>query len=450
MPDSEKGTAANAAMTSATGFHVMAKPRGAVCNLACRYCFYLRKESLYPDGSFRMPESVLRAYVDQYIDSQPGPEVVFAWQGGEPTLMGLDFFKRAVELQQAHCPPGKQIRNSLQTNGTLLDDAWGQFLGQHKFLVGISIDGPSALHDAYRVDKGGRPTFDRVEKGLRILQKHDVDFNILCSVHAANAGHPLEVYRFFRDDLGAEFVQFIPIVEPEKPTASPGVAPVTERSVSGKQFGSFLKAVFDEWVRHDVGKVFVQIFDVALGVWAGQPASLCVFGRTCGTAMALEHNGDLYSCDHFVYPEHRLGNILETPMDALAVSEHQRRFGLDKWDALPQYCHECPVEFACNGGCPKNRVSATPDGEPGLNYLCEGYRGFFTHVDRPMRLMVGELRARRPPANIMRYLKREDEAELQRRFAHAKRNDPCPCGSGLKFKHCHGRAGGPPSRGPSG
>ena len=200
--------------------------------------------------------------------------------------------------------------------------------------------------------------------------------------------------------------------------------------------------------RRDVGRVFVQIFDVALGVWAGQPASLCVFGRTCGTAMALEHNGDLYSCDHFVYPEHRLGNILETPMEALADSEHQRRFGLDKWDALPQYCHECPVEFVCNGGCPKNRVSVTPDGEPGLNYLCEGYRDFFTHVDRPMRLMVGELRARRAPANIMRYLKREDDAELQRRFAHAKRNDPCPCGSGLKFKHCHGGSGGAPSKGP--
>jgi uncharacterized protein len=298
------------------------------------------------------------------------------------------------------------------------------------------------LHDAYRVDKRGQPTFDRAMAGLALLKKHGVEFNVLATVHAANAGHPLDVYRFLRDEVGARFIQFIPIVQRDNETGFQEGERVTGRSVTGRQYGDFLIAVFDEWVRRDVGRVFVQIFDVALATWMGQRPGLCVFEETCGTALVLEHNGDLYACDHFVEPRYRLGNVLETPLVELVGSGQQRRFGLAKRDALPRVCRECAVGFVCHGGCPKNRVARTPDGEPGLNYLCEGYKAFFAHVDWPMRMMRAELRAGRPPANVMLVLAQE-EAELQCRLAHARRNDPCPCGSGLKFKHCHGRPGSP-------
>lgn len=421
-------------------FHVMLKPAGAICNLDCRYCFFLSKELLYPGSRFRMAETLLEEYTRQYIQAQRVPEVTFAWQGGEPTLMGVDFFRKAVELQKKYARPDTQVHNAFQTNGTLLDDEWGQFFREHNVLVGISIDGPRELHDAYRVDKGGRPTFDRVMRGLEFLKKHQVDFNILACVHAANADHPLEVYRFFRDELGAEFIQFIPIVERDNETGFQEGEEVTERSVTGRGYGDFLIAIFDEWARRDVGRVFVQIFDVALEAWLGQEPSLCIFRRTCGEAMALEHNGDLYACDHFVEPKYRLGNIMAIPLVEMAGSEQQRRFGQAKLDTLPRTCRECEVRFVCNGGCPKNRVLVTPDGEPGLNYLCEGYKAFFKHIDTPMRFMAAELRAGRPPANIMVHLAGQ-EADLARRFARAGRNDPCPCGSGRKFKHCHGRPG---------
>ncbi|MDY7077345.1 MAG: anaerobic sulfatase maturase [Chloroflexota bacterium] len=419
-------------------FHVMLKPRGCVCNLECEYCYYLGKERLYPGSHFRMTPELLEEFTRQYIAAQHVHQVTFAWQGGEPTLMGLDFFRLAVELQQKYCQPGMRIHNALQTNGVLLDDDWCHFFKEHGFLIGLSIDGPRTLHDTYRVDKGGKPTFERVMTGLSFLKKHLVEFNILTTVHAANADYPLEVYRFLRDEVSTQFVQFIPIVTRDNETGFQEGDAVTARSVTGRQYGDFLIAVFDEWVRQDVGRVFVQIFDVALGAWSGQRSGLCVFEETCGTGLAMEHNGDLYACDHFVEPKYMLGNILETPLVEMARSEQQQRFGAAKRDALPRYCQECTVRFVCNGGCPKNRLLYTPDGEPGLNYLCEGYRSFFGHIDRPMHMMAAELEAGRSPANVMSYLAQE-EADLERLFASARRNDPCPCGSGRKFKHCHGR-----------
>lgn len=379
----------------------MAKPRGAVCNLDCRYCFYLIKENLYPGSDSYMSDSVLEVFTRQYIEANPSQEITFTWQGGEPTLMGLDFFKRALYFQNKYRPPNKKIVNTIQTNGILLDDDWGKFLKQHSFLVGLSLDGPRELHDGYRVDKGGKPTFDRVMKGLAVLQKHQVDFNILCCVNSANAGYPLEVYHFLRDEAEAQFVQLIPIVERDSQTGQHEGTKVTERTVSGKKYGQFLISVFDEWIKRDVGKVFVQIFDVALGGWYGQPASLCIFGETCGTALAMEHNGDLYSCDHFVEPRFFLGSIEQENLLPLVGSERQFIFGQDKRDTLPKYCQECEVHFICNGGCPKNRILTTPDGEPGLNYLCAGYKAFFKHIDLPMKEMTWLLKNRRPPAEIM-------------------------------------------------
>jgi uncharacterized protein len=430
-------SAGDAAVAPAA-FHVMMKPRGAICNLDCEYCYFLSKERLYPGSRFRMADDLLEEYTRQYIEAQRVPEVTFAWQGGEPTLMGLDFFKRAVELQQRYRKPGMQIHNALQTNGTLLDDDWCRFFHQHNFLIGLSVDGPQALHDAYRVDKGGKPTFAKVMTGLRLMQKHKVEFNILTTVHAANAGHPVEVYRFLRDEAKTQFMQFIPIVERQNETGYQEGDDVTDRSVTAEQYGRFLCAIFDEWVRQDVGRVFVQIFDVALAAWTGHRPGLCIFEETCGNALAMEHNGDLFSCDHYVEPAYLLGNINEIPLIEMVASEKQRQFGLDKRDTLPRYCRECEVRFVCNGGCPKDRILLTPDGEPGLNMLCAGYRTFFNYIDQPMRFMANELSQQRPPANIMNFLAQQ-EAAHQQKFAAANRNDPCPCGSGKKFKQCHGK-----------
>jgi len=421
-------------------FHLMTKPRGAICNLDCEYCYFLSKELLYAGSRFRMAHDLLESYTRQYIQAQRVPEVTFAWQGGEPTLMGLAFFELALELQHKYRRPGMRIHNALQTNATLLDGDWCRFFKQHDFLIGVSLDGPRELHDCYRKDKGGKGTFDRVIAGIELLKQHRVDFNILTTLNAANVEQPLRVYRFLRDEIGTDFVQFIPIVERDNSTGFQEGAQVTPRSVTGRQYGDFLIAVFDEWVRHDVGRVFVQLFDVALAAWAGQRPGLCVFEETCGAALALEHNGDVYSCDHFVEPRHKLGNLQDIPLIELVSSEQQRRFGRAKRDTLPRMCRECSVRFVCNGGCPKDRLLSTPDGEPGLNYLCDGYTAFFTHIDRPMRLMAVELRAGRAPANIMNMLAAEDR-EQQRRFARAGRNDPCPCGSGIKFKKCHGQLG---------
>ena len=418
-------------------FHIMAKPTGSACNLRCGYCFFLKKESLYPGSNFRMPAQVHEAYIRQLLEFHRTPRVTVAWQGGEPTLMGLDFFRHSVEFQKKYQKPGTHIENTFQTNGILLNDEWCRFFRENNFLVGLSMDGPGELHDFYRKDRAGRGTFDRVMRAARLLQKHKVECNILCTVNSKNAGHPLEVYRFFRDELGFPYIQFIPIVERKDESEPREREMVTERSVQPGQFGRFLIEIFDEWVRRDVGKMFVLNFDGALAGWLGMAGTLCIFGPTCGLGMALEHNGDLYSCDHFVEPNHYLGNILETPMVELVASEQQRKFGRDKKDTLPRYCRECAVLSICNGECPKNRFSKTPDGEPGLNYLCAGYKAFFKHADKPMRIMAGLIRSNRPASEVMAILARE-EGDLKTKFASAGRNDLCPCGSGVKFKKCHG------------
>jgi uncharacterized protein len=425
-------------------FHVMTKPVGPICNLDCHYCFYLEKERLYPGTkSWAMPADVLETYIEQYIAAQPNGPVNFAWQGGEPTLLGVEYFEQVVSLEKKYAK-GRPIENAFQTNGVLLDDRWGAFLSAHKFLVGLSIDGPRELHDHYRVDKGGQPTFDKVMRGLGVLQRHRVPFNTLTVVNRVNSRHPLEVYRFLKK-IGSGFMQFIPVVE-RVASAPPsdglsivqatfaGAADVTPWSVEADAFGDFLCAIFDEWVRRDVGRQFVQIFDVALEIWYGMQASLCVFGETCGRALAMEHTGDVYSCDHFVYPEHRLGNIMSVPLGDMAASEQQAEFGTAKRDTLPEYCRSCDVRFACNGECPKHRFIRTPDGEPGLNYLCAGYKKFFHYVDPYMKWMAEEVRAGRPAAGVMEQVALFD---LHRQGkTKPGRNDRCPCGSGRKFKHC--------------
>lgn len=378
-------------MPTISPFHVMVKPPGAICSLDCEYCFYLDKEELYPDSSFRMSAALLEVLIRQYIRAQPGPEISFGWQGGEPTLMSVGFFGQAVKLQQQYQRPGTRITNVIQTNGVTLDEDWCRFFAEHNFLVGVSLDGPRQLHNAYRVDKGGRPTFERVMEGITLLKKHDVDFNILTTVNAANAAYPLEVYRFLRDQVGTAFMQFIPIVECAPDGDGTEGSLVTERSVAGQQWGQFLIAIFDEWFEQDVGEVYVQIFGVALAAWADRPVGLCVFEETCGQALAMEHKGDLYSCDHFVDPEHRLGNITDVSLVEMVGSEQQREFGLAKRDTLPRYCRECSVRFVCNGGCPKNRLLRTLYSEPGLSHLCEGYKAFFTHIDEPMQTLAAAL-----------------------------------------------------------
>ncbi len=422
-------------------FSVMAKVTGPACNLDCTYCFYLEKEHLYPqETQWTMPADVLESFIRQEMEAQKSPAVSFAWQGGEPTLAGIDFFARAVELQKKYAGT-KTFENVIQTNGVLLDDAWCAFLAKNNFLVGISIDGPQEIHDRYRRNKAGRGSFDQVMRGIGLLKKHKVEFNTLTVVHRQNALYPLDVYRFLKN-IGSRFMQFIPIVE--RSSAAPSGeglqlahphfrsgANVTGWSVDPLQYGTFLCSVFDEWVRHDVGSIFVQLFDVALESWLGLQPGLCVFRETCGDALVLEHNGDCYSCDHYVYPEYKLGNIADQSLPAMASSDRQMKFGDDKRDALPGYCLTCPVRFACNGECPKHRFAKTPDGEDGLNYLCPGYKKFFHHIAYPMQFMAEELKNRRPPANVMRWMERLDSS------SH-RRNDPCYCGSGKKFKLCHG------------
>ena len=414
----------------------MAKPTGAICNLACSYCFFLDKEAAYPGSSFRMLDEVLETYVRDLIASHQSNEVTFAWQGGEPTLMGVDFFRRAVTFQEQYRRPGMVIENTLQTNGTRIDEAWATFLAEHRFLIGISIDGPREVHDGNRVDKGGNASFDGVMRGLRLLQAHDVEYNVLTTVNGLNGDYPLEVYRFLRDEAGTDWMQFIPVVErinADGLTLYQEGGTVSERSVLPEQFGRFLSTIFDEWVRHDVGRIYVQTFEATLRNWLGMGASgMCVFNETCGTGLAIEHNGDLYSCDHFVEPNYFLGNIQEQHLIELVASPQQLKFGQDKRDTLPRYCLECDVRFACHGECPKNRFIETPDGEDGLNYLCAGFKMFFHHVDFPMKLMAGLLRRDREAKEVMEI--------LERAFTGVQRNDPCPCGSGRKFKQCHGQA----------
>lgn len=393
-------------VTAGRPFHLLAKPTGATCNLDCSYCFFLSKDALYPNSGHRMSTATLETYVGQLLDAQPDGEVNVAWQGGEPTLMGVDFFRDAIELAERRKRPGQTLLHSVQTNGVLLDAEWATLFARHGVLVGLSIDGPARLHDVHRVDKRGEGTHAAVKAAWDLLRAHDVDINVLCSLSSANVDEPLTVYRYFRDELGAEFIQFIPIVERATPLTldiaergwsdRPGRRRIlytqegdltTSRSVSGAQYGRFLTAVFDEWVAYDVGRVYVQMFDVTLGAHLGRH-SLCIHAPTCGDALALEFNGDVYSCDHFVEPAYLVGNVHDRPLRDIVDDERQRAFGRHKRDSLPRQCRECEVLFACHGGCPKDRFGTTVDGEPGLNHLCEGYLHFFGHSRSAMQTMA--------------------------------------------------------------
>jgi uncharacterized protein len=430
------------------GFHLLAKPTGSICNIDCTYCFFLSKEALYPNEKNSMSEETLETYIRQLLESHRVPQVTVAWQGGEPTLMKVEFFKRAVELVEKYRKPGQTVRHTFQTNGILLDDEWCAFFKEHDFLVGLSVDGPRELHDAYRLDRRGQGTFDLVMRGWQALRRHDVDFNVLCTVNAANEQHGRAVYRFFRDDLGAKWIQFIPIVERateetleianEGWSERPGRGRllytqtgnlVTKRSVGGEQYGRFLVEIFEEWVRRDVGKVYVQLVDVTLEAYFGRHP-LCIHAPTCGYGPALEYNGDLYSCDHFVEPRFLLGNIHETHLLKLVASPEQRKFGDAKRDTLTPQCRRCEVRPLCNGGCPKDRFAISRDGDPGQNYLCAGLELFFTHTQPAMRTMAQLLQMGRAPSEVMAITASEDE----------KRGpyQPCPCGSGSKFRFCHG------------
>lgn len=425
-------------------FNVMVKPIGPVCNLNCIYCYYLEKENLYSKRkNFRMPDELLEEFTRQYIEAHEVPVVTFTWQGGEPTLLGLDYFKKAIEFQKKYAG-GKKIENAFQTNGTLLNDDWGKFFHDNNILVGISIDGPEHNHDRYRKNKHGDPTFKKVMKGIEVLHRQKAEFNTLSCVNDYNVHFAGETYRFLKK-IGSGFLQFIPIVErladqsdPEKlnlvePGYSEG-AHLTPWSVGAEDYGKFLCNIFDEWVRTDVGKVFVQIFDATLANWVGAMPGLCVFNETCGDALVMEHNGDIFSCDHFVYPEFYLGNMADTPLLDMVRSQRQFDFGVNKRNTLPRYCLRCEVRFACHGECPKNRISRTPDGQPGLNHLCAGYKMFFSHVKPYMDFMAKELQNKRAPANVMQWIKNRESQHFAPGLPG--RNDPCPCGSGKKFKNC--------------
>ena len=442
MPENTRPTNAPPA------FHLLAKPSGSTCNIDCTYCFFLSKDALYPNEKHRMSEETLEAYICQLLESHRTPSVTVAWQGGEPTLMKVEFFRKSIELVEKHRRPGQTVQHTFQTNGILLDDEWCAFFKEHNFLVGLSVDGPRELHNTYRRDRAKQGTFDKVMRGWRHLKKHGVDFNILCTVNSANQKHGRTVYRFFRDELGAKWVQFIPIVERASAetiqianlgwSETPGSKRllytqsgnlVTNRSVGGRQYGQFLIDVFEDWVRHDVGEVFVQMFDVTLEAYFGRHL-LCIHAPTCGYGPALEYNGDLYSCDHFVEPNFLLGNIHKTNLLQLVASPAQRKFGDDKRDSLTPQCQACEVKNLCNGGCPKDRFAISKDGDPGQNYLCSGLELFFTHTRPAMITMAQLLQQRRPPSDIVAMTKASDTKRGP--------NAHCPCGSGLKFPLCHG------------
>jgi uncharacterized protein len=433
-----------------SAFNVMLKPAGPICNLDCTYCYYLEKKKLYPDkNDFRMSDKLLEEYIRQYIEANQVPVVTFTWQGGEPTLMGVDFFRKAIDLQNRYAN-GKKIENSFQTNGTRLDDDWCKFLYDNKILTGVSIDGKEHNHDHYRKTVAGGSSFRKVIKGIELLQKHRVEFNTLSVVNDYNVHFATETYSFLKS-IGSVFLQFIPVVE-RKAVGMPdnilslvandysGPSEVTGWSVTGKDYGQFLTAIFDEWVRNDVGRYFVQIFDATLANWVNELPGICVFAETCGEALVMEHNGDLFSCDHYVYPEYYLGNIVETPMAELATSQRQFDFGLDKRNKLPGYCLDCNVRFACHGECPKHRILLTPDGEYGLNFLCEGYKMFFSHVAPYMDFMARELKNKRAPANVVQWIRNKEQQA--KKAVLPERNDPCPCGSGKKYKNCCGKTPG--------
>jgi uncharacterized protein len=398
----------------AQGVHVVAKPIGPLCNLNCEYCFYLEKQALYStETNFRMSDTVLKTFITNYVSSQPTPAVEFVWQGGEPTLLGIDFYKRVVELQRPFAAQ-KSISNALQTNGTLLTDDWCRFLKDHNFMVGISLDGPKEIHNRYRRDKSGKGSFDSAMHGLRLLQKHGVEYNVLVSVARETAHHPLAVYRYLRK-VGVEFIQFTPIVErigssmqheglrlaapPSLAKEEPGK--VTPWSVDPEEYGDFLIAVFEEWVRNDVGTVFVMNFEWALNAWLGNPSPVCVHAEQCGGSLVVEHNGDVYACDHCVYPEYLLGNVISLSLPSLVQKSRQSGFGLTKETALPLQCRECEVIAACRGGCPKHRFGQSFNNKAGLHYLCRGYYNFFRHIRKYLRAMTQLLENDLPVSLVM-------------------------------------------------
>jgi len=401
-------------------FQIFVKPAGAVCNLDCQYCYYRDKSSLYPDaGASNMTESLLEEYIVQHFEAAPGPEIDFSWHGGEPTTRGVGFFQKAVELQRKHRPAGWRVRNGIQTNGVLLDEEWCRFLAREGFSIGLSLDGPAELHDPYRVTRGGKPTHALAMRAYELLRRMEIHTDILCVVHNLNVRSPLTVYRFFRE-IGCQYLGFLPAVE-RSPETPGGVSPHTPPA---EEYGTFLCKIFDEWIGRDAGRIMIQSFEEAARPLLGIEHSLCVFRETCGQIPVLEHNGDLFPCDHFVDREHRLGNIRETPLSQLLGGEAQQNFGNAKRDALPRYCRECEVLAMCNGGCPKYRFIRTPDGEPGLNYLCPGLKRFFLHSRAPLASMISR--------------QRDSRSQARPATARAGRNDLCPCGSGRKYKKCCG------------
>ena len=403
----------NIATPFAKPLYLMLKPAGAHCNLACKYCYYLEKNNLYQNTPRHlMSDDMLEQFTREYIEAQTMPQVLFTWHGGEPLMRSIDFYKKALALQKKYAN-GKQIDNVIQTNGTLLTDEWCEFFAMNHWLVGISIDGPQEYHDHYRVTPAGKPSWEKVMQGISLLKKHRVEWNAMAVVNAYNAEHPLEFYHFFRDN-GCQYLQFTPIVErltehedgrTLASLADDREIPLADASVTPQQWGNFLCTIFDDWVRHDVGKTFVEIFDCTLANWMGVLPGICAYSKECGHAGVMEHNGDVYSCDHFVFPEYKLGNIREQSIIDMLYGEKQQAFSRLKHTSLPRQCKECDMEFACHGECPKNRFEKDKYGEQGLNYLCQGYYQYYTHVAPYMDFMKRELLAQRPPANIMNVLK---------------------------------------------
>jgi len=402
------------------GIHVVAKPIGPACNLNCEYCFYLEKQALFSaDEKYRMSDKVLSAFITNYITSQPTPVVGFVWQGGEPALLGIDFFKRVVDLQKPYVKR-KTITNSLQTNGTLLTAEWCQFLKRNNFMVGISLDGPKEIHDRYRRDRKGNGSFDQVMRGLKLLQENKVEYNVLACVARDTAKRPLDIYRFFKDE-GVEFIQFTPVVErlSDGQSAPSGLrlagpaaldrkdqqGDITPWSVIPEEYGDFLIDIYEDWVRHDVGTVFVMNFEWVLNAWIGNPSPVCVHARTCGRSVVIEHNGDVFACDHCVYPQYKLGNIMSDTLPDMVAQSLRSGFGVAKESALPRWCGECEVIQACQGGCPKHRFETTYDDEPGLQYLCAGYKKFFLHIRKYLRAMATLLENGLPASRVMDAIK---------------------------------------------
>lgn len=400
----------NIANPFAKPLYVMLKPAGAHCNLACKYCYYLEKNKLYPTAQRHlMSDEMLEQFTREYIEAQTMNQVLFTWHGGEPLLRSIDFYRKALSLQQKYAG-GRRIDNVIQTNGTLLTDEWCEFFAQNHWLVGISIDGPQPDHDHYRLTAAGKPSWKKVMQGIKLLKKHGVEWNAMAVVNAYNANHPLEFYRFFKEN-GCQFLQFTPIVERQTrhedgrtlaSLADKDEIPLSEASVAPEQWGYFLCAIFDEWVRKDVGKIFVEIFDCTLANWMGISPGICAYSKECGHAGVMEHNGDVYSCDHFVFPEYKLGNIRDHSLIDMLYGEQQQEFSRLKHSSLPRQCKECDMEFACHGECPKNRFMKDKYGDSGLNYLCLGYYHYYQHVAPYMDYMKQELMSQRPPSNIMK------------------------------------------------